>query len=170
MPGAASGACGCKVVCVRPENRARGLPTVPAVYVDVDEETGVPAALVDGQALTYFRTGAASGVAAKYLAKKCCKTLLVVGTGVQGTAGCEAVLCVRKFERVIGVDGYAPSLEKFREKMQNLGLECETHPIDEIERFVPLADVILTTTTSPRPLFDGTLVRPGTFVSCVGAF
>lgn len=97
MPGAAGSACGCKVVCVRSGNRARGLPTIPALYVDVDEETGVPAALVDGQMLTYFRTGAASGVAAKFLAKNECKTLLVIGTGVQGTAGCEAVLCVRKF-------------------------------------------------------------------------
>ena len=69
MPGATPTSCGCKIVCVRPENRKLGIPTVPALYVDIDETTGVPTALVDGQTLTYFRTGAASGVAAKYLAK-----------------------------------------------------------------------------------------------------
>lgn len=71
---------------------------------------------------------------------------------------------------MIGIDGYAPSLDAFREKMLARGLECETHSIEEIEKFVPLADVIITTTTSPTPLFDGALVRPGTLVSCVGAY
>lgn len=96
--------------------------------------------------------------------------LLVIGTGVQGTAGCEAVLCVRKFEKVIGIDGYQPSLESFKKKMLDKGVNCETHLIQDVARFVPQADVIVTTTTSHDPLFDGNLVRPGTFVSCVGAY
>ena len=81
MPAAAHDACGIKIVAVRPNNAEKKLPTVPAVYIDIDEETGFPKSMIDGQLLTYYRTGAASGVAIRHLAKKECNTLLIIGTG-----------------------------------------------------------------------------------------
>ena len=82
MPSATNDACGCKIVTTRMGNAALGLPTVPAVYIDIDEKTGMIQTLLDGQALTYFRTGAASGVAAKYLSREDSKILFIIGAGV----------------------------------------------------------------------------------------
>jgi ornithine cyclodeaminase/alanine dehydrogenase-like protein (mu-crystallin family) len=48
MPAAAHAACGIKIVSVRPANIKKSLPTVPAVYIDIDEETGFPKSMIDG--------------------------------------------------------------------------------------------------------------------------
>eukprot|EP00703_Trepomonas_sp_PC1_P003480 JAP93126.1 Ornithine cyclodeaminase [Trepomonas sp. PC1] len=170
MPAAAGESCGIKIVAVRPKNAEKKLPTVPAVYIDIDEETGFPKSMIDGQLLTYYRTGAASGVAIRHLAKKECHTLLVIGTGFQGTAGAEAALTQRAFKKVIGIDGYEPSLQKFKQFMESKNIECEVHLIDKVNSFVPEADVIITTTTSSVPVFDGSLVKEGCLVSGVGSY
>lgn len=97
--------CGCENrVCSR-GNRARGLPTVPALYCDVDASTGAVSGLLDGVALTYLRTGAASGVAAKHLARANAKTVLIIGCGMQGRAALEAIKAARpSIEKAIFVD------------------------------------------------------------------
>ena len=72
---------GIKVVTVFPDNAASDLPAVQGVYLLLDGKTGVPQALIDGQALTKRRTAAASALAASYLARPDAERLLVVGTG-----------------------------------------------------------------------------------------
>jgi alanine dehydrogenase len=72
---------GVKIVNVHPDNREKGLPTVMAVVVLNSTETGAPLAIMDGTYLTDMRTGAAGGVAAKYLARRDSKVVGMVGTG-----------------------------------------------------------------------------------------
>src|SRR3984957_16638547 len=82
MPGwRANGAIGVKLVTVFADNAIRSLPAVHACYVLFDGDTGAPLAMLDGNELTLRRTGAASALAAKYLARPDAARLLMVGTG-----------------------------------------------------------------------------------------
>ncbi|MBZ4333654.1 MULTISPECIES: ornithine cyclodeaminase family protein [unclassified Corallococcus] len=84
MPAFLDGAAGVKWVNAHPQNpRKHGLPTVRAVYVLSDPDTASPLAILDGTLLTAWRTGAAGGIASKYLARKQPRTLGLVGCGVQ---------------------------------------------------------------------------------------
>ncbi|NOJ93711.1 ornithine cyclodeaminase family protein [Corallococcus coralloides] len=84
MPAFLDGAAGVKWVNAHPQNpRKHGLPTVRAVYVLSAPDTASPLAILDGTLLTAWRTGAAGGIASKYLAKKQPRTLGLVGCGVQ---------------------------------------------------------------------------------------
>ena len=82
MPGwRTGGGIGVKLVTVFADNALRSLPAVHACYVLFDADTGAPRAILDGNELTLRRTGAASALAAKYLARADAQRLLMVGTG-----------------------------------------------------------------------------------------
>ncbi|WAM26476.1 ornithine cyclodeaminase family protein [Myxococcus sp. NMCA1] len=84
MPAFLDGAAGVKWVNAHPRNPEKhGLPTVRALYILSDPDTASPLAILDGTLLTAWRTGAAGGVASKFLAKKQPRTLGLVGCGVQ---------------------------------------------------------------------------------------
>lgn len=177
MPACTDAGAGVKVVSVRPDNRKKGLPVVPATYLDINGETGVIQGLIDGVALTYLRTGAVSGVAAKYLARPDSKTMLVCGSGMQGRAAIEAIMCTCPMIQTIRLfDGMMERAQELAEWVRKTYSERKLEVIGElssyetITRHVPEADIIVTVTTSREPLFDGATVRPGTFVSCVGAY
>lgn len=78
-----SRACGMKWVSVYPDNRQKGLPTTIATIILNDARTGFPLAIMDGTYITKMRTGAAGGIAAKYLARKDSKIAALVGCGAQ---------------------------------------------------------------------------------------
>jgi alanine dehydrogenase len=91
----ASDALGAKIVSVFPGNLERGLPTIHAVVVVVDAETGRPVAIMDGTYLTALRTGAASGVATDLLARSDARVAAIFGAGAQARTQLEAVCTVR---------------------------------------------------------------------------
>ena len=91
---------GAKIVSVFPENPSKKLPTISAVVVILDAETGQPKAILDGTFLTALRTGAASGVATELLANKDASTAAVFGAGTQGRTQMEAVCTVRSIEKI----------------------------------------------------------------------
>jgi hypothetical protein len=72
---------GIKLVTVTPMNRERDLPTVHALYVLSDTNTGIPLAIIDGEVLTLRRTAAVSALASRFLSRRDSRTLLMVGTG-----------------------------------------------------------------------------------------
>ena len=111
----AAGALGVKVVNVFRQNPQKGLPLIHAVVVLADPETGQPLAILDGSYLTALRTGAVSGAATDLLARPESKTLVVIGTGVQGVTQAAAVCAVRPIERIIGVDMQEASLARYKE-------------------------------------------------------
>ena len=83
MPASLPGAVGMKWVNVHPENPAKGLPTVMAILIYNDPDTGYPLAIMDASEITAFRTAATSTIASKYLARKDSQTLGIVGAGYQ---------------------------------------------------------------------------------------
>ena len=103
MPGVREGGSGAsvKLVTVMPGNAARGLPTIQALVVWFDAETGRPLAILDGGTITAMRTGAASGVGTRLLARTDAETLAVIGAGAQAEWQVRAVLAARPIRRVL---------------------------------------------------------------------
>lgn len=170
MMGAEAGpALGTKLVTVYAGNRARGHPTIYASYVLMDGGTGQPLALLEGTFLTALRTGAASALAARLLARRDACRVVCFGAGVQAGFQLACLAAVRKPERV-AVAGREPGrARRFAETMrERLGIPVEVAADPRIA--VREADIITCATTSPIPVVFGADLRPGTHVDLVGAF
>jgi ornithine cyclodeaminase/alanine dehydrogenase-like protein (mu-crystallin family) len=172
MPALLSGEArdlGAKLVTVHPGNRARGYPTLHATYVLMDAATGQPLALLEGTFLTALRTGAASGLVARRLARPDAARLLCFGAGVQAAFQLACLAAVRPPARVVVVGRDAARARQFAHGMrQQLGVEVDlaTDPRQAVRE----ADIITCATTSATPVVFGADVQPGAHVDLVGAF
>ena len=171
MPGLRDGGAGAsvKLVTVMPDNAARGLPSVQALVVWLDAATGRPVALLDGEALTAMRTGAASGVATRLLACTDAATLGVIGAGGQAEWQVRAVLAARPIRRVRVFARDSARRAAFAERMAD-ATGIEVLPAASAEDAVRDADVVCCATTSVQPVFEAAWLRPGAHVNGIGAF
>ena len=169
MPAWREGAgIGVKIVTVFPRNPARGLASVSALYVLLDGATGHPVALLDGEALTLRRTGAASALASTYLSRPDSRVLAVIGTGRLASYMAEAHCAVRPMERVL-VWGRRP--ERARSLATTLsarGIPAES--IADLDAALAAADIVTCATTAREPILTGPAVRAGTHVDLAGGF
>ncbi|MEJ5364576.1 MAG: hypothetical protein WHS86_05720 [Desulfosoma sp.] len=159
-----------KIVSVFPGNMALGLPTVPGMVISLDAHTGLPLAIMDGHALTALRTGAAGGLAAQLLSREEAAHAVVFGAGTQGWAQIRGVLAVRKIRRVWIVDPAEENRKRLADRLRCLGKGLEVLETDRGDDAVERADIIITATPSPTPVFDGTRVRPGTHINAIGSY
>jgi ornithine cyclodeaminase/alanine dehydrogenase-like protein (mu-crystallin family) len=158
---------GIKLVTVAPGNPDAGLPLIHGIYALFDPGSLNPAVLLDGGALTAIRTAAVSGVATKYLARLDATAIGILGGGTQGLAHLEAMTTVLpRLEVARCASRSQQSTERLVERAHELGLRAEAASPAEVAQ----ADVICTCTTSSSPLFDGSLIRPGTHVNAVGSY
>jgi ornithine cyclodeaminase/alanine dehydrogenase-like protein (mu-crystallin family) len=159
---------GLKVVTVVPENVERNLPTIQALVVVFDAETGMPLAVMDGEHLTAVRTGAASGVATDALARKDAAVAAVIGAGVQGIRQLEAVCCVRTIREALVFDSDRNRAEAFATEMRRR-LGRTVRVLDNVAA-VFAADVVCTSTWSGRPVVSDADIASGTHVNAIGAY
>ncbi|HEY7203721.1 MAG TPA: ornithine cyclodeaminase family protein [Methylomirabilota bacterium] len=162
-------ALGTKLATVVEGNRRRGLPTIQATYLLTDPETGTPLALMEAAFLTAIRTGAASAVAARHLARPESRVIACFGAGVQARY---QLLCLREVlplveVRVVG-RGPVRAAKFVRQMRRELGIPVEL--TTDRRAAVQGADVVTCATTSPRPVFSGRDLGPGTHVDAVGNF
>ncbi len=159
---------GVKVVTFFPQNSTRGQATINACYMLFDGATGRMRSLMDGDAITSWRTAAASALAARYLARDDASRLLVVGTGQLSVAMARAHASVRNYD-VISVWGRTQSkAAAVAGLLSESGLK--TNVAEDLELACKTADVISTITPSDRPIVKGKWLRPGTHLDLVGAF
>lgn len=161
-------AIGIKLVTVFPGNRARGVATVGALYVLLDGLTGHPIALMDGEAITLRRTGAASALAARYLARDDARSLLIVGTGALAPYMARAHATVRRYERIEVWGRDATRAEHTARRLADEGLPALA--VSDLAAATRRAGVITCATTALAPVVRGADVQPGTHVDLVGAF
>ena len=159
---------GVKIVTVFPRNRERGLSSVAALYVLMDGATGHPRALIDGEALTLRRTGAASALASTYLSRRDARTLLVVGTGALAPTMAAAHCAVRPIERVDVWGRSGDRAEAMAARLRGQGLPARA--AGDLDAALAQADIVTCATTSTGPIVRGAKVRAGTHVDLVGAF
>jgi ornithine cyclodeaminase/alanine dehydrogenase len=159
-----------KVVTVYNDNRARfDLPTIHGVVLLHDARTGRPLALLDAEHLTAMRTGAASGVATRHLARPDSRVVTLFGSGAQAGPQLAAVCAVRRVERALVVSVDTGRVASFCAEMSaRLGIPVT--PTDDVRAAVEQADIICTATNSVEPVFDGRWLRPGTHINAIGAF
>jgi alanine dehydrogenase len=159
-----------KIVNVHPENRNKySLPTVMATIILVDPKNGTPLAIMGGAKITNLRTGAAGGVAAKYLARKDSKIVGLVGAGAQAKTQLMVLKEVlKKIEEVRVTDIIRASREKYAEEMSEK-LELNVRAVNNIKDAVRGADVVVTVTPTRVPIVKSEWVGAGTHINAIGA-
>lgn len=151
-----------------PGNPQRGLPTIQGVAALFDATDGRLLALLDSPELTALRTGAATAVAARHLARPDSERCLLVGAGRQAAAQVAALAQVLPLARVAIFDlDAARARELGRGLESELGLAVEIAP--ELGPAALASDVVVTCTTTRTPLLFRSQVGPGTFIAAVGA-
>jgi ornithine cyclodeaminase len=173
MPARIAGpepALGLKVVSVFPQNQARGEPSIYALVALLDPETGRPLAVLDGTYLTALRTGAASGVATRHMARRDARVLALFGAGGQALQQALAVCAVRQIERIWLVNRTRERAALLAERLREAGLRQEILVAPGPAEALAEADVICAATSAPTPLFEDGRLRPGAHINGVGSF
>jgi ornithine cyclodeaminase/alanine dehydrogenase-like protein (mu-crystallin family) len=141
IPAAASA--GMKWVSGYPQNQSRGLPYISGLLILNDADTGLPVAVMDCTWITAMRTGAASALAAKHLARLGSETLGILGCGVQGKRHVEALCEVMPLRRVLAYDVNPRAAQAFAEgATEAFGLEVIV--VETPRRAVSGADIVVT--------------------------
>jgi ornithine cyclodeaminase len=168
MPAWSKAFTGLKTVVAKFDNAAKGLPTITASYLLMDNDTGATVAMLDGTELTRRRTAAASALAAAYLARSEAETLLIVGAGALAPHFARAHAAVRPIRRVLT---YNRSLEKAAALARQLTQDgFAASPVEDLEAAVRSADIVSCVTSSTDAIVMGEWLRPGTHVDLAGAF
>ena len=158
---------GTKIVSVFPNNLQHGLSTIQGIYILNDPSTGELLALMDGIFLTSLRTGAASAIATKYLARKDAATLGIIGSGGQAAYQAAAICEVRPIREIFIYDTNSQNARKFSETASH-DLKLPVTAVDSAHETVISSDILVTATTAKEPVFDGNDVKPGTHINAVG--
>jgi ornithine cyclodeaminase/alanine dehydrogenase-like protein (mu-crystallin family) len=162
LAAAYNGRMGHKTYTVAP--KARGA----RFWVLLFDEAGQMLAMIEADMLGQIRTGAASGVATRFLAREDAKTLAVIGTGWQARTQLEACIHVRPIDRVLVYGRNPERRAEFCELMQEkVGLTIA--PVESAEAAVAEADVVCTMTSSNSPVLEGAWLKPGTHVNAAGS-
>lgn len=133
-----------------------------------DSESGDMLAMIEADRLGQMRTGAASGVATKYLARELADTLGVFGAGWQAESQMMAVCAVRRIKTAKVYSRNRERREAFARRMTAL-LRCEVAAVESPEDAARGCSIIITATTSRTPVLEGKWVEPGTHINAVGS-
>jgi alanine dehydrogenase len=152
-----------------PDNPQRyGLPTIQGIVMLADAQTGRPLATMDSASVTALRTGAASAVAAKYLARHDSRTATIVGCGAQGETQLGAIAAVLPLQHAWVVDSDHARAEAFAARAsRDFGFRVEA--TKDLHAAVRASDVCVTCTPARRAFLGLADVAPGTFIAAVGA-
>lgn len=159
---------GVKCVTVHPQNSAAHLPTVMAVVILNNPQTGFPLAFMDGTYLTCLRTGAAGAIAAKYLSREDSEIAGFVGCGAQARAQLSCLLDVRRIRKIkiwqySGDKACAQDFKRWAERTYPLKALVSSR----MDVVTMKSDIVITTTPSRVPLVNR--VSPGTHINAIGA-
>ena len=164
------GAFGVKVVSTYDDNPSTyGLPTTMGTILYIDNNTGEVLSVMDGTFITAMRTGAASGLATRYLASENVSVAGVIGTGVQARTQLAAVCSVRSIDSVIcfSSGNKERQISFINDMSGQLGVDVRL--ARSTREVVENADVLVLATSSGQPVIDGDWLRLGTHVNAIGS-
>jgi ornithine cyclodeaminase/alanine dehydrogenase-like protein (mu-crystallin family) len=157
---------GVKVVTVRNANLAMEMPSVHAAYILFGGPALAPLALIDGAALTAFRTAAVSALATRILAREEASRLVILGAGAQAASHLRAMVAVRPIQTVTVINRNPARAQQLIEIGQALGVEVCRGDAEALAH----ADIVCTCTTSATPVVDGSVLSAGTHVNAIGSY
>ncbi len=155
MPGRVGSVTGVKVVSTTPGD--------PVGIVVVFDEEGRPLGVVDGPTLTAIRTGAASGLATRLLARPDARVMAMLGAGAMAFDQIQGVRAVRPIERILV---WSRRVERAAILAERVGGEVAADPSEAVAQ----ADIVCTATPATEPLFDPDAIHEGTHLNAVGAY
>jgi len=162
---------GMKTASIFPDNPSRTapMPTVQGIFVLFDGETGAVRALIDGGAITGWKTAADSVLGARHLARPDSRELLIVGAGTVARNLIPAYAArFPDLARIRIVSRSGTSAERLASEMARAGYPTEA--TSDLESALASADIVATATVARTPILAGRALRPGTHVDLVGAF
>ncbi|UCG54612.1 MAG: ornithine cyclodeaminase family protein [Dehalococcoidia bacterium] len=163
MPAAIGGVAGMKWVNVHLKNRDKNLPSIMAIIILNDPETGYPLAIMDATEITAYRTAAVSAVASKYLARKQSSSLGIIGAGHQAYPHIMAHLALFDLTVIRVHDRSKIAVNKLINSFPDYALtECS---IEE----AAASDIVCTLTPSRLPIIQYPWIKTGTHINAVGA-
>lgn len=154
MPCFTEDVIGTKMLTIFPENAKLGLPSLDGLVILNDRTTGAPLAIMDGQAVTAWRTGAVGGVGIRHLSRKDARTVGIVGAGAQGFHQAVYACAARNIETVYIWNHSDRDLTDFMDRLKKTiadpavkVVQCKT-----VEELVKASDIICTATPSEEPV------------------
>ena len=163
MPGAIPGAAGVKWVNVHLGNSKLGLPTIMAILIYSDPDTGYPLAIMDATDITAYRTGATAAIASKYLARKSSRTLGLVGAGHQAYTQLLAYAELFKLKEIRVFDIKKEAVDKLIKSLPQYSIKGSS-----LEETVA-SDIVCTLTPARESVVKKEWVKPGTHINAIGA-
>ena len=160
---------GMKWVSGYPANQEKGLPYISGLLILNDPETGFPVSVMDCTWITAKRTGAATAVAARYLARPDSSRVGIIACGVQGRSNLEALDCLFEIEKVHAYDVRQEAAQTYAKEMAGL-LGLDVAVVDSPEKCVRGMDIVVTSgpiLKDPRPVIETGWLEPGAFASPV---
>ena len=160
---------GIKWVSGYPENFKRGLPYITGLLILNEDETGIPYAVMDCTWITAYRTGAATGLAAKYLARPNSEVAAILACGVQGRTNLEALASIFPLKRAYAYDILPEVQAKFITEMKKK-FKFEILPAKSPKEAVTASDLVVTSgpiLKHPTPTIEKDWLKPGGFGSAV---
>jgi alanine dehydrogenase len=152
-----------------PDNPSKwNLPTIQGAIAVFNADNGVLLALMDSIEITIIRTGAATGIASKYLSKKSSKVITIYGCGNQGLISLTAIAANRDLAVAYLYDTNASQAEKLRKHVAGLHKSMDVICVDDVKSALKESDIIVTCTTSRTPIINADDVKSGTFIAAVG--
>lgn len=151
-----------------PNNRKFDLPTIQGVIIVCDAENGRLLALMDSIEITILRTGAATAVAAKYLARKDSKVITICGCGNQGRISLKMLSQIRPLEKAFVYDVEESRAQEFAEKISS-ELSLEITAVSDFSEAVRQSHIVVTCTPSKKNFIRREHISAGTFIAAVGA-
>jgi len=163
---AKSNAIGIKILSHFPGNKQFGFPAQSSTVLIFDSDTGQCKAILAGGHLTAYRTGAASAVATKFLARPDSGVLGLVGAGRLARTHLEAIRSVRPLEKVLVWSRTKETVGAFMRSAENVGFPIV--PVASPEEVVRQCDILCTLTPAKQPIVRGTWFRKGLHINAVG--
>lgn len=162
-------AAGLKWISGYPGNQEKGLPYITGLLILNDPETGIPLAIMDATWLTAVRTGAATAVAARYLARPESSSAGILACGVQGRSNLQALACLFSLKRIKVYDINSEIAQRFAGEMSAV-LQLEVEAVDTVAQAVQEMDLVVTAgpiLKHPQPAIEAGWLAPGAFASPV---
>jgi alanine dehydrogenase len=163
MPAALPGCAGVKWVNVHPQNPSYGLPSIMAILIYNDPETGYPLAIMDATEITAYRTGATAAIASKYLARQNAHTIGIVGAGFQAHT---QILAHAELFNPISINAFDISKAAV-DRLMNAFSQFSIRNCSIQEAVA--SDIVCTLTPSRSPIVKKEWIAAGTHINAVGA-
>jgi alanine dehydrogenase len=152
-----------------PENPGKfNLPTIQGAIAVFNADNGALLALIDSIEITILRTGAATGIASKYLSKQTSETITIFGCGNQGLVSFKAITANRDLKTVYLFDTSRAQADKLAESIASLRPDIQVTCVDDVKSAIKQSDIVVTCTPARTPILHLEDIAPGTFIAAVG--